>query len=880
MVTQIRERSKRALDCFAKHVMSPDPTKPRFECSRCQKHFSRSEHLTRHSAIHDGTQNHTCDDCGKGFPRKDALTRHMLTHRGGPNLLEKKARACRPCAKAKVRCSGQKPCVRCKSKDVSDECNFPQPRPHQKISSAVVFPSPESDSQLPDDTDLSDAQDSTNVQSFAPDVDPLAGHLSHASLSPEVVMSGYSPEVHGSMSSQGNQKFDQPQWNQPDTPSMNWLSAGNSTTVDTYDDSNAQTSYRSPSISYQQNSLPLPHSHHDTSAIAEDSAVQHTGNQGDFYASGNLPRIKRQKIIARRPSELCKREFGWRLFWLPPISRGAPTGEYFADYEYEALRSAYLTLCVNCAPVLTPFATSDFPPVEAFDFLMHLFFKHVHPSVPFVHRPTYNPDREGRWVLLLSMVSAACWFLEDEITDDFAESMLEFLKRVVLLFDDSNGWQKSSVTNCRQAQIRLLFMLSASASRHGSVKLWSDRCMGELCHIVNRSICQSYPRAQYTHAGMPTSAEWIDWSECEQTRRTAFLVWQVGLLRSMEDPDGRPPVSLNSIAQLRLPCTDDVFEACDAETWQALYCRYPTITFQEALLNLYVDKRLIPSLSGLSHLLLTYGVIQRTCEVQDLVKQPLSLIEPSIEKRSSEELVMQSTWAPAVPLYLKWRSSACDCLDILHSQMGYDRGRDGETEQTRILQMHLARVLLLAPLHELLSLARLARYSFPSSVGTEHPEDLELRHNIQRWATNDQYTARLAAVHAGIVLWQVRRYSTNAYYEPFALLAAALTLWALSTFSVKKDRAMRSPPEAQSEECSIILIDRPTDDELVQQFVRQGQDMLVHMTGVDDLWAPSAPYKVLNQVRNLLATLGAFAGETERSLGLIDALMMTGQRDT
>jgi len=173
-------------------------------------------------------------------------------------------------------------------------------------------------------------------------------------------------------------------------------------------------------------------------------------------------------------------------------------------------------------------------------------------------------------------------------------------------------------------------------------------------------------------------------------------------------------------------------------------------------------------------------------------------------------------------------------------------------------------------------------FASSADTGKSSPEEIEMKRAIQRWAISDQYKARLAAIHAGVTFWHVRRYSTNAHYEPFAVLGATLTLWALSTFSPRLQSYEQSPrlAEAQdTETCEIILIDRPTDDELVQQFVRDGLKMRVHMTGVDDLWAPAAPYRVLREGKKLLARLGAWAGETDRAIALLDGLMMARFRE-
>lgn len=871
-------------------------SKPRFLCEECQKSFSRAEHLTRHSAIHNSTQTFGCEHCSKSFPRKDALNRHLLTHSGGPNLLERKARACRACAKAKTRCNGESPCARCYSKSI--DCEFPDAKNHATFS-------PQHGEQGGPAIGVEQRGQDLNSMHRSRVSQPEPGNGEADSIrampavdSPELTMSDYPVDNRESGSSPNGddgQRFSPNAWTPTILSSLNWLPINPSPNFSYETLLSPLNIAHSPPFSQNQmgsavldpvspgtNNMGTPVTH-----ISNESLGHHSMASGESYIEGNagrLPRIKRQKIIARRPSELRSRNFGWRLFWLPPISRIKSAGHHFAPFEYESMRNTFFNLCVNCNPVMTPFISEDFPSIEAFNHLMDLFFEHVHPSTPFVHRPTFNPDHEGRWILLLSMVSTSSWFLDDQTSDDFAESMLEFLRRVTLFYDSSNLWQKT-FTNCRQAQIRLLFLLSASASRDEAVKTWSDRCMGELCYLVNTSICQSYPKAAWEPAGLPIDAEWIAWTEHEQTIRTAFLVWQIGLLRSMQNTDGRSPVSLDSISRIRLPCTDAMFEAADADSWQTIEVKSSQVTFQEALQNLYIDKRLMPGLGDFSHILLVYGVVQRTREVQDLVRQPMSLIEPSAERRSSSSMAMQQAeWPASVPLFLKWRNSACDCLDILHWQANAAIGMAGGLEPTKVLHLHLARVLMLVPLQDLFTLARLINFPFRSmsAQGSSPPEELELRRNIQRWAMSDQYKARLAAIHAGVTFWHVRRYSQNAHYEVLAVLSATLTLWALSVFSPRMPYNAQSPDTASmhgSDDCSIILIDRPTDDELVQQFVRQGQTMRATMSGVDNLWSSTAPYRILVEGRRLLASLGAWTGEMERAAALIDGLISASIRE-
>ena len=124
-------------------------------------------------------------------------------------------------------------------------------------------------------------------------------------------------------------------------------------------------------------------------------------------------------------------------------------------------------------------------------------------------------------------------------------------------------------------------------------------------------------------------------------------------------------------------------------------------------------------------------------------------------------------------------------------------------------------------------------------------------------------------------MFHIRRYSIDGFYEAPAVALATLLLWAFSTFSVKgrpngrqtgttntpAANQARPENEVSGEEsgdeaaCSIILLDRPTDDELVQQFVRRGHKMCAHITNVGDLYGPKGPELILSEGCKLLDSL-------------------------
>lgn len=208
------------------------------------------------------------------------------------------------------------------------------------------------------------------------------------------------------------------------------------------------------------------------------------------------------------------------------------------------------------------------------------------------------------------------------------------------------------------------------------------------------------------------------------------------------------------------------------------------------------------------------------------------------------------------------------------------------------MHLHLARVVLLTPYSSIVALAK-ALDSEP------HPgQTLAHRNAIMKWATRDQYKARLAMIHAGVLFWHVRRYSANGFYEPPSVALATLALWAFSAFSPvvhdennnnNNSSSSTSAPQLdapadspgggeESAKCNIILLDRPTDDELVQDFVRRGQLMHAHITGVGDLYGPRAPERVLREGRKLLGTLGCW-GLKEEWMQILESLEDVRSRD-
>lgn len=117
------------------HIKLDGGVSKRAKCPICQSTFRRPEHLKRHIRSHTNERPFECARCGRHFSRTDTRHRHEMSHHslrfdGGRDrahrITVKTFRACFKCARARVRCSGGAPCIRCDNRSL--ECQYPTER--------------------------------------------------------------------------------------------------------------------------------------------------------------------------------------------------------------------------------------------------------------------------------------------------------------------------------------------------------------------------------------------------------------------------------------------------------------------------------------------------------------------------------------------------------------------------------------------------------------------------------------------------------------------------------------------------------------------------------------------------------------------------------
>lgn len=909
-----------------------------YQCSICGKVFGRQEHLRRHEQSHKAPE-FRCYQCPKAFHRKDALNKHEQTHLvTGPSLLQRGVRACSACASMKSRCTGDVPCARCKSRGT--QCVYPRGRRSATVDSVAA--SQTSGYHIHSNSSSQQVQSTEADQASGASAYPHESHPAQPdSNSAAALRAGdssvlYPPNVESLV----QQHFQYSQGSAiPDpleqgiaTPALDWTSNMVSTInwlqpeSISFNDEDLNSLFPifpgdyifSPSIDFvspeqgfdveyppnnpvssiinQQPPAQSAHelfSHHKISPSTDLStpADKPTVASGEYYVDGDvgrLPRSKRRKIASRPRSLEDADEPEFSLEYRFPIDSGAPSSEErlrLSDKAYGQLQALYQQLCLGTM-IFRPFMPFMFPSKQAMEGLLTNYFANFDQTMPFLHSQTFSADSRHCILLLAMMAVGSCFADNNEQTETFTLSMHEFVRRVLILSEEQNYWRPSNPEVLAQTQ--LLHAVGAGYALYEPLRASAHRSLQEATRYCRNHWTRQKIAAARDRHDDDVGPSWEAWTRNEELLRTGFCIWLLDCMWAFQYQTP-PHLRLDDAATMTLPCPDRLWAAEDGSEWNQIRAGVSTAvpTLLEALRNLYVDKRLLPNLGEFSRILLIHGLFHRTWEIKATATQSLSLFEPSAQKQTSHENQSKiPIWPPANPLFNRWRNSACDCLDILHWSANAMIGASSGMEHPTVLHLHLARIVLLVPLNDIILFSHyLIRSSKESSrlfPAVTSAEAEERRRSIQRWAIQDQYKARLAAIHAGVVFWHVRLYSVNGFYEPTAVAFAALMFWALSAFSPKKTTPAKgsrrgggtssSESSPSADVCDIILIDRPTDDELVQQFVRQGNNMRVNITGVGDLFGPKGARRVLMEGQKLLLTLGSWRGISNHWLRVLNRL--------
>ncbi|KKK23571.1 hypothetical protein ARAM_001318 [Aspergillus rambellii] len=548
-----------------------------------------------------------------------------------------------------------------------------------------------------------------------------------------------------------------------------------------------------------------------------------------------------------------------------PVSQEAkvdPASEPLKTWQiqpstYDQIYNSFVRLCCTETVLYSKFETENFPTAGALSRFLNLYFRFFHPVYPIFHTPTFDPNK-CHWLVTLALVAVGSHSQDLCERNGTVAAFHELLRRAIFVEKEKCPPERTPLW------LLQAILLNCVGRLHGGSERGRISALGDFTDLTNLATRERLLCCPGKINNSPNEAsvgqEWTLWVEEESRKRTGYLIWLVDSTIGYHF-DNNPSFSLDD-GQAPLPSDEHIWQAGSAQEWERLYeatSGREQISLYDAALTLYIEKRLVPEIGDFNHTLIIHALYHRMWEVGEYFRRPLSFWNPTAKKQSRRLAIPSgSVWLPGIPSYSKWRNSACDCLDILHWKASDLVAKANGHEHPTILHLHTARIVLLAPFREIRLLVTLL---VTGKANWADRQQVIEWHYILRWINHDQYKARLAIIHAGLVLWHVRRFKTNAFHEPVATYLAILTLWAygLSYSQAPPDITTHGDTSRESSgEAAIINLDQPCDDDLVQLFVRDGQNMRGILAGVGDLCSLHGTEQILRVGCETLAGLSSW----------------------
>ncbi|KAI5275491.1 hypothetical protein E4T47_01587 [Aureobasidium subglaciale] len=875
-----------------RHMLTHTQDK-RFVCSICGKSFHRVPEVA-HYQIRDP---------GADFGHRDTLHRHQITHRtnsigsriGSADALS--SRACRGCATARVRCSRQNPCERCHSRQVqcvyeeSDRRSDSAPEQSASTTSvlpidAVQMPPPNCATMIDQNTDNTIPQTRTpGTETGEPSVmlapsSRDAGEPARSLLGP--TWTPQDPVVNHSYNYQDTSLV--APFVSRDTsslPATNWLPYANGMDWD-FDFYMTQalnnlspimgmhsTSIWSPSTNPLDNNvlnIGTSPGGRSKGSIAEESpasmsvtnSVSSSKRHGTFYADGEVSRLTRRRNAEVSHTQDHIGGMGSELEFTSTETELRTSDTAFStpipSHTYDRMLQNFDNLCVTDNPLLhfERFRSNRFPSCQALETCLDSYFDNINSTFQVIHRPTASLEGDGDWILCLAMAAMGAAISSSAPLVSNAEAFRTFLQRAITT---QNVLARH---NRRESELSFMqaCMIYDVLELHLQVNINEDamagtRSFSDLCTNIKRSRWLGLQEPEWDITWRED--DWKAWAHRESQRRVAYCAW---LLDSWNLLTAGKTLSSNfslGDVQTNLPVHEALWTAETIEAWLHLKTTHKQpVGLSRLLQSLYQQQPLVQELGDFAQTVAVHAVCRRTLEIGSHILDPLSGLDAG--QQQPGDSVRDIYWLPSDPEYQKWRNKALDCLDSLHWGTHAVIARLQGLEPPVVLHLHMSRLILLVPYQDVYDLICEVHGDDTSlvQVGNSRSRREDLVAKIWLWISKDHYKSRLAIVHAGAMFWYIRHHGTGNVLEPTSLFMASIILWAYGSFvpllQATSDDDHPAVPRADADEeydPTMIQIDRPCDDELIQIFIRRGNSMQPHMLAVGNICQPGGALGVL-----------------------------------
>lgn len=183
-----------------------------------------------------------------------------------------------------------------------------------------------------------------------------------------------------------------------------------------------------------------PHHHYATDLTEESSSQARKGSLAESMEPAYASETSDESPDAPSP---------WPLSWIPsqmdaglPATESAGVPDSMLEMENFAhvgrlSYEKYEEIVENVQnhanqPVYRSFGSPVLPSVEVMNCFIQLYFEHFHDTMPFIHKPSFDPSKE-HWVLVLAVAATGCRFSQVPRSDLHALKLTELVRRSIMV---------------------------------------------------------------------------------------------------------------------------------------------------------------------------------------------------------------------------------------------------------------------------------------------------------------------------------------------------------------------------------------------------------------------------------------------------------------
>ncbi|KAL5313528.1 hypothetical protein ACEPPN_017948 [Leptodophora sp. 'Broadleaf-Isolate-01'] len=556
----------------AKPKPLPNLTGSRFQCPKCPKTFSRIENLTRHQANHEEVGKFSCVVCKKRFTRSDLLNRHRRIH--GPQ-------------------SDSKSHVTNENASSS---------PDQRAFGDLVHRDDRSSASRGGSSSLANSSPGAGYQPMPPAYQqpvqpvyqhPLPPRSDSNILHPQATTQGLTSLMEAALAPQDNFAFTPVENINPSlwdgfmrfgenaNMYMGSYDADMSWTLDylpsehspnyllDQDMLNAFDDFGDNPYQYQSMQYEQPPPVNDTEdAEGED---EDTTDWPDKIEKPAAPARYAPRVI---PIQL--RQISWQSVVDEARGSGLSVVTIRPMHSITHQLRDLLLNTLNGDNIRNEFSRPEisdalFPPAEALDYFLRLYVRHIQPRYPVLHLPTFDIYSSPPLMLIAMMFLGSSHSSVDR--GRFSRLFHEHLRIACMRKQELEKKWLRSIDN-----VLTYFLLCLAGTWSGSKHSYEFAEGGRgilvtACRRARLLDCRPVSRVEidpYLQPGRShLEAVWLAWIETERRKRLGMSIY----IFDCQYPalfNNQPYVSKAETTNCVFPCSEELWEAHNAETWKML----------------------------------------------------------------------------------------------------------------------------------------------------------------------------------------------------------------------------------------------------------------------------------------------------------------------